>query len=141
MEEFSNENVENNETLPENETQPTLEENSITALVGGVMKEQDIKKISAKQRAVKIGVQVGLYLFLGIMALIIIFPFYWMIISSLKTPEEYRATIPPLFPQTFESRYVSGVVAGMKGDEICQAFIEGSVHLQVFNKVLIKQLH
>lgn len=39
------------------------------------------------------------YLFLAIMALIIIFPFYWMIISSLKTMDEYRENVPTLWPR------------------------------------------
>ena len=39
------------------------------------------------------------YAFLIIMALIVLFPFYWMIISSLKTLQEYRLTIPTLWPQ------------------------------------------
>ena len=108
MEEFSNENVEINETLPEKESQPASEGNSITALVGGVMKEQDIKKVSAKQRAVKITVQVGLYLFLGIMALIVLFPFYYMLAISLKEFNEYYlqggyetlTELQQLYPQT-----------------------------------------
>ena len=62
------------------------------------MTEQDMKKVTSRQRIVKISVQVMLYLFLGIMALIVVFPFYWMIISSLKTTVEYRLPTPTLFP-------------------------------------------
>ena len=39
------------------------------------------------------------YAFLILMALIILFPFYWMIISSLKTLEEYRLSVPTLWPR------------------------------------------
>ncbi len=63
------------------------------------MSEKNIQKVSAKQRVMKIVVQVLLYTFLCVMALIIIFPFYWMIISSLKTTTEYRLPVPTLFPQ------------------------------------------
>ena len=49
------------------------------------MKERDMKQVTSRQKIVKILVQIGLYLFLGIMALIVVFPFYWMIISSMKT--------------------------------------------------------
>ncbi len=63
------------------------------------MKAKDMQRVSGNQRVMKILVQVLLYLFLGIMALIIIFPFYWMIISSLKDTVEYRLPIPTLFPQ------------------------------------------
>ena len=62
------------------------------------MTEQDMKKVTSRQKVVKIAVQVMLYLFLGIMALIVVFPFYWMIISSLKTTVEYRLPTPTLFP-------------------------------------------
>jgi len=41
----------------------------------------------------------GTYAFLLIMALIILFPFYWMIISSLKTLPEYRQAIPTFWPR------------------------------------------
>ena len=65
------------------------------------MQERDMKKVTSNQKVVKILVQIGLYLFLGIMALIIIFPFYWMIISSVKTISEYELPVPTLFPQEF----------------------------------------
>ena len=42
------------------------------------------------------------YAFLTAMALIILFPFYWMIISSVKTLDEYHWTIPSMFPHTFD---------------------------------------
>ena len=64
--------------------------------------EKDMQKVSSQQKVVKIIVQVLLYLFLGIMALIIIFPFYWMIISSLKHLDEYQRTIPTFIPEVFD---------------------------------------
>ena len=64
------------------------------------MTERDMKKVTSRQKAVKIAVQVGLYLFLGIMALIVIFPFYWMIISSGKGLTEYNLPVPTLFPNS-----------------------------------------
>lgn len=68
-------------------------------LVKGVMHEKDMQKVSSKQKVVKVFVQIGLYLFLGIMAIIVLFPFYWMIISSLKTLPEYELTDPTFFPR------------------------------------------
>ena len=64
------------------------------------MQEKDMTKVVSSQKVMKVVVQVMLYLFLGIMALIILFPFYWMIISSLKSLAEYRRPIPTLFPET-----------------------------------------
>ena len=62
------------------------------------MQERDMKKVTSRQKVVKILVQIALYLFLGFMALIIVFPFYWMIISSMKSIPEYEATVPTLYP-------------------------------------------
>ena len=61
------------------------------------MKEKNLKTVTSMQKVIKITSQVLLYLFLGIMALMVIFPFYWMIISSLKTVAEYELPIPTLF--------------------------------------------
>ena len=63
------------------------------------MEQRDMQKMSSKQKVVKIIVQVLLYTFLSIMAIIVIFPFYWMIISSLKDLNEYRRAIPTFFPE------------------------------------------
>ena len=63
------------------------------------MKERDMKQVSSHQKVVQIIVQIALYLFLGIMAIIVVFPFYWMIISSLKSVAEYELPVPTLFPQ------------------------------------------
>ena len=64
-----------------------------------VLSEKNLQKVSNKQKGVKIAVQVLLYAFLITMAIIVIFPFYWMIISSLKSTVEYRLPVPTLFPQ------------------------------------------
>ena len=64
-----------------------------------VMHEQDLQQVSAQQRMVQIFVKAMVYLFLGVMALIVLFPFYWMIISSLKSTMEYRLPVPTLFPK------------------------------------------
>ena len=64
-----------------------------------VMHEQDLQQVSAQQRVFQGLVKAGTYLFLGIMALIVLFPFYWMIISSLKDLAEYRLNVPTLWPQ------------------------------------------
>ena len=65
------------------------------------MQERDMQKVTSKQKVVKVIVQFLLYAFLIIMALIIILPFYWMIISSLKSLEEYKLefTIRSFIPQ------------------------------------------
>ena len=64
-----------------------------------VMQAKDLQKTSASQRVALFLVKFGTYLFLGMMAIIVLFPFDWMIISSLKTLEEYRLSVPTFWPQ------------------------------------------
>ena len=64
-----------------------------------VMQAKDLQKVSAASNVMKVLVKIGTYLFLMVMALIILFPFYWMIISSLKTLAEYRQPTPTFWPQ------------------------------------------
>ena len=64
-----------------------------------VMHEKDIQKTSLRQKIVFTFVQVFLYVFLLLMALIVLFPFYWMIISSLKSLMEYRESVLTFFPR------------------------------------------
>ncbi|MGN0794933.1 MAG: carbohydrate ABC transporter permease [Aristaeellaceae bacterium] len=46
-------------------------------------------------------VLVGTYTFLLLMALIVLFPFYWMLISSVKTLDEYNLAVPTFWPMRF----------------------------------------
>ena len=69
-----------------------------------VMQNRDMKKVSAQQKVVKIVDKVMLYAFLITMGIIVLFPFYWMIISSLKTMDEYRLAIPTLIPKYLDFR-------------------------------------
>ena len=64
-----------------------------------VMHERDLAKTSAKQKVGKVAVMVGTYLFLIIVAVCVLFPFYWMINSSLKTLSEYREPVPTFWPK------------------------------------------
>ena len=71
------------------------------------MREKDMQKVSSKQKIIKILVMVMLYAFLITMAVIVIFPFYWMLISSVKSLSEYKLAVPTLFPkQILFSNYV-----------------------------------
>ena len=67
-----------------------------------LLAEKDLADVKASQRVVKVVVQILLYAFLGIMALIVLFPFYFMLISSVKTVEEYKLSVPTLFPRVFD---------------------------------------
>ena len=68
--------------------------------VTATMHAKNLGLETARSRVVKALVKTGTYLFLGAMALIVLFPFYWMIISSLKTLDEYRLSVPTFWPKT-----------------------------------------
>ncbi|MBR3874960.1 MAG: carbohydrate ABC transporter permease [Clostridia bacterium] len=63
------------------------------------MHARDMQRLTVVQRIMKTFSLSGTYLFLGLMALVVLFPFYWMIISSLKTLEEYRMSTPTFWPR------------------------------------------
>ena len=80
------------------------------------MHEKNMQQVSAQQRVGKLLVKFFVYLFLIVMAIIVLFPFYWMIISSLKTLEEYRMSVPTFFPQKIMlSNYVEAFTAASLG--------------------------
>lgn len=57
-----------------------------------------------KNKASKVGHIVAMtftYLFLAVLAVIMIFPFYWMIITSLKEGAEIKRLVPTFWPETF----------------------------------------
>ena len=64
-----------------------------------VMQARDLQQVSVASTIMKVLVKIAVYAFLIVMALIILFPFYWMIISSLKTLAEYRQPTPTFWPQ------------------------------------------
>ena len=64
-----------------------------------IMHAKDMGKETSRQKIVKLAVKFFVYAFLILMALIVLFPFYWMIISSLKTLDEYRMSTPTFWPR------------------------------------------
>ena len=64
-----------------------------------VMHSKDLDRVRANARIWKIVSNILIYAFLIFIAIIVLFPFYWMIISSLKTLDEYKLSVPTLFPR------------------------------------------
>ena len=64
-----------------------------------VMQARDLEKVRARAKVIKTVGTIAIYVFLIVIAFIVLFPFYWMIISSLKTLDEYRLSVPTLFPK------------------------------------------
>ena len=71
---------------------------------------------------------VVIYLFLAFMAIIVIFPFYWMIITSLKTGEEIKALVPTFWPQIIMwSNYSQALSRLNFGTLLTNTFIVGII--------------
>lgn len=72
-----------------------------------VMHEKNMQRTSVRQKIGKALVLAGTYIFLVAVAICVLFPFYWMINSSLKTLTEYRMSVPTFWPkQVMLSNYV-----------------------------------
>ena len=68
------------------------------------------------------------YLFLILMAAIVLFPFYWMIISSMKSLDEYRLSTPTFWPRVLMlSNYVSAFTTANLGRLFMNTMIMGLV--------------
>ena len=77
-----------------------------------------MKKLTAKQKRVIKRVTVGTLetIFKLFVCVIFLFPFYWMLISSVKTLEEYRMSVPTFWPkQLMLSNYAEAFTAAGLG--------------------------
>ena len=93
-----------------------------------VMHEMNIQKVSAAQKVVMTFVKVVTYAFLLAMALVVLFPFYWMIISSLKTLDEYRLSVPTFWPKVIMvSNYAEAFTTASLGRLFYNTMIVGVV--------------
>lgn len=65
------------------------------------VKDFNVERERKKQKVANIFKNIFVYLFLTLCAVFAFLPFYWMVISSLKTEMEYRQSVPSFFPHTF----------------------------------------
>ena len=92
------------------------------------MHDRDMQKESSRARVGKIASEALNYLFLIIMAAIVLFPFYWMIISSLKSLDEYRMSTPTFWPKVILfSNYVDAFTTANLGRLFVNTMIVGIV--------------
>ena len=92
------------------------------------MHEKNIRQVSARQNVGLVLGKAGLYAFLLLMALIVLFPFYWMIISSLKSLSEYRLSVPTFFPkQILFSNYADAFTTANLGRLFLNTMLVGVV--------------
>ena len=70
----------------------------------------------------------AIYAFLLVMAVIVLFPFYWMLISSVKTLDEYRLSVPTLWPRVLMlNNYISAFTTAKLGRLFINTMIVGVV--------------
>ena len=92
------------------------------------MIEKNMATVTKRQKVVKIIVTILIYTFLGIMALIVLFPFYWMLNSSLKSIEEYRLNVPTFWPHAMKfANYVDAFKIGNLGRLFLNTVLVGVV--------------
>ena len=70
-------------------------------LTSRTMQEQDFGKVTSTQKVMRVLGVILNYAFLLLVAFTVLLPFYWMIISSVKSLGEYRLDPPTLFPVEF----------------------------------------
>ncbi len=75
------------------------------------MKYKSIDRVSKMQTVGKVFAQIGLYTFLTVMAVVVLFPFYWMLISSLKSFNEYNSMKQTFWPRQIQWNNYAAVFA------------------------------
>lgn len=77
-----------------------------------VMKEKDMNQVNRTAKVMKVLGYIAVYAFLIFMAVIVLFPFYWMLISSVKDIYEYNLSVPTLWPKVIHfDNYARALVA------------------------------
>lgn len=93
-----------------------------------IMHEKNMQKETSKQLVLGMVVKVLVYAFLILMGVVVLFPFYWMLNSSLKTLTEYRLSVPTFFPrQVMFSNYAEAFQAASLGRLFLNTMIVGLV--------------
>lgn len=65
------------------------------------MQEKDFRRVTSTQKFFKTMGMILNYAFLILIAFVVLLPFYWMLISSLKSTTEYMKNPPTIFPHEF----------------------------------------
>ncbi len=89
--------------------------NSDSAIFNRQGLDVDIDKEQKKQKVMHIVKNVLVYAFLTIAALLAFLPFYWMIVSSIMTEQQFREPEPSFFPHPFQFKNYSVVLNQSSG--------------------------
>ena len=75
-----------------------------------VMKEKDMKEVNKSAKVMKVLGYIAIYAFLIFVAVIVLLPFYWMLISSVKDIHEYNRSVPTLWPEVIHFENYAGAL-------------------------------
>ena len=73
--------------------------------------KMNLEQEKKKQKVRKIIINIFVYIFLTICAVLAFLPFYWMVMSSIKTEMEYRESVPTFFPHVFQFKNYAVVLS------------------------------
>ena len=132
---MENEEKKINLEVPNEEQLVVTEENvsEENSLVEGVQhssefEEMNVKRVKTLTKIGKIVVTTLTYAFLALIAIIVIFPFYWMLNSSLKTLAEYKWSKPSFFPHDIQwSNYLEAYTTANLGGLFLNTLFVGLV--------------
>ena len=96
----------------------------------------DIDKQLKRQKALRISKNVLAYVFLTIFALFALLPFYWMIISSLKTETVYREPIPTFFVKPSELQWKNYQTVIQYGNNLFGSMLVNTIVVGVISTLL-----
>ena len=94
----------------------------------------DIEKEKRKAKVLKIVKYVVIYTFLTAVAVFSVMPFYWMIITSLKTDAEFRQSTPTFFPQAIN--WVNYKIVVEKGEDLFGQVLINTLVIGVVSTIL-----
>ncbi len=104
------------------------------------MHAKDMHQTSVMARITGVIAKIFTYLFLFVMALIVLFPFYWMIISSLKTETEYRQNKPTFIPKVVETYEYFAINTNLETGNVAQE-AKAPVETYEFNNKVATLVH
>lgn len=96
----------------------------------------DIAKQLKKQKVLKITKSVIAYVFLTIFAIFALLPFYWMILSSLKTETVYREPIPTFFVKPSELQWKNYQTVVQYGNNLFGSMLLNTIIVGIVSTLL-----
>lgn len=96
----------------------------------------DIDKQLKKQKALKITKSVIAYVFLTVFAIFALLPFYWMILSSLKTETVYREPIPTFFVKPSELQWKNYQTVVQYGNNLFGSMLVNTIIVGIVSTLL-----